>query len=348
MPRPVAVPTALLAAALSTLAPSVVAAQERITLAGPAVTVYNLAGAVTVERGGGSAVVVEVTRGGRDAARLRLEQGPVGERATLRVVYPGSSIRYPRGDGNTNLRVRDDGTFGDSWRGNQGRAIRVGDEGEVEAWADLRILVPPGLAVEVRVAVGEVAARGVQADLQLDTHSGNVTAADLQGRITLDTGSGDVEATGVSGDLAVDTGSGEVLVRGGRVARLGVDTGSGSVRLEGIAADSLTVDTGSGGVSGSADAEVVAVDTGSGDVQLDLGARLRDVEVDTGSGSVTLLVPAAYGARVVLESSSGDLELGLPLQLVRRGDDTLEGTIGDGRGRLTVDTGSGRITVRPR
>jgi len=331
--------------ALACLAPGA-AAQERFTVTGGRVALYNLAGRTIVERGTGSAVVVEVTRGGRDGARLRVEQGPVGDRATLRVVYPGDRIAYPQGHGSTELRVRDDGTFGGSGRGREGRRVRLDREGEVEAWADLRVLVPAGLDVELRVAVGEMSARGTSANLLLDTHSGGVTAEGLRGRIRIDTGSGDVLAAGIEGELDVDTGSGDVVVRDARVGALGVDTGSGAVTLEGFRADALHVDTGSGGVRGGGDAEEIEVDTGSGDISLDLGPLLRNVMVDTGSGDVTLMVPATYGARVSLETSSGDLEVNLPLQVVRRGQDALEGTIGDGAGRLTVDTGSGNITVR--
>jgi hypothetical protein len=322
------------------------AAQERFTIAGGKVAIYNLAGRTSVERGTGSAVVVEVTRGGRDGARLRVEQGPVGDHAALRVVYPGDRVAYPQATGSSELRVRDDGTFGGPTRGREGRRVRVDREGEEEAWADLRVLVPAGLDVELRVAVGEMSARGVSANLLLDTHSGGVTAEDLRGRIRIDTGSGTVLATGIEGELEVDTGSGDVVVRNARVGTLGVDTGSGAVTIEGFRADALHVDTGSGGVRGEGDAEEVEVDTGSGDVSLDLGALLRNVMVDSGSGDVTLTVPANYGARVSLETSSGDLEVNVPLQVVRRGQDALEGTIGDGRGQLTVDTGSGNITVR--
>ncbi len=346
-PRPSSRPRSLLVlvAVLAGLAPGA-AAQERFTVAGDRVAIYNLAGRTRVERGTGNAVVVEVTRGGRDGARLRVEQGPVGGQATLRVVYPGDRIAYPQGNGSTELRVRDDGTFGGSGRGREGRRVRLDREGGVEAWADLRVLVPAGLDVELRVAVGEMSARGVSANLLLDTHAGGVTADGLRGRIRIDTGSGEVLATGIEGELDVDTGSGDVVVRNTRVGFLRVDTGSGAVTLEGFRADALEVDTGSGGVRGGGDAETVAVDTGSGDVSLDLGPLLRDVLVDTGSGDVTLAVPEGYGARIALETSSGDLEVNLPLQVVRRGRDALEGTIGDGRGRLEVDTGSGNITVR--
>lgn len=342
--RPARAPALLLLALLA--GPAGASAQERFTVGGPRVAIHNLAGRVEVQRGTGSAVVVEMTRGGRDGGRLRVEQGPIGDRTVLRVIYPGDEIAYPRGGGNTNLRVRDDGTFGGAIRGRQGRAVRIARDGDVEAWADLRVLVPAGLDAEVYLAVGEIAARGVSADLRLDTHAGAITAEDLRGRIILDTGSGGVRAGGIEGELVVDTGSGDVVLRDARVGTLSVDTGSGTVQLDGFRADALTVDTGSGGVRGTGDAEVVEVDTGSGDVSLDLGGTLRDVTVDAGSGNVTLAVPAGYGARVSLETSSGDLDVNLPLQVVRRGRDALEGTIGDGRGRLEVDTGSGTITVR--
>lgn len=333
--------------ALAGLAPTA-AAQERFTLAGPDAAIYNLAGRVSIERGSGSAIVVEVTRGGPDGGRIRIEHGPLGGRSALRVVYPGNDVGYPESAGETNLRVREDGTFGDDRRGRPGRQVRVARDGALEAWADLRVLVPAGMDLDVRLAAGAISARGVSADLRLDTHSAGIVAEAIRGRVLLDTGSGEVRATGIEGELTVDTGSGDVLVRDARTGTLAIDTGSGAVVVEGVRTDALTVDTGSGSVRVGGSAERVEVDTGSGAVQLDLGDGLRDVAVDTGSGDVTLLVPAAWGARVSLETSSGDLEVDAPLQVVRRGQDALEGTIGDGRGTVQVETGSGSITLRRR
>ena len=48
-------------------------ASERFTLRGERVSVWNLAGNVTVEPTSGSEVVVEVTRGGEDGRRLSVE-----------------------------------------------------------------------------------------------------------------------------------------------------------------------------------------------------------------------------------------------------------------------------------
>ena len=89
--------------------PVALAAQqpERRTLAGSHVAIYNLAGVMRLERGTGSDVVVELTRGGPDAGKLLIATGPLRGRETLRVLYPDDEIVYRelgRGS-NTTLRV---------------------------------------------------------------------------------------------------------------------------------------------------------------------------------------------------------------------------------------------------
>ena len=79
---------------------------ERRTLSGDAVAIYNIAGRLRVESGSGSAVTVEITRGGRDARELRVEQGTIGDREALRVIYPSDRVVYPeleRGSGLQNV-----------------------------------------------------------------------------------------------------------------------------------------------------------------------------------------------------------------------------------------------------
>src|SRR3989454_11051031 len=67
---------------------------ERRTLAGDRVAIYNLAGVMRLERGTGSDVVVELTRGGRDAGKLQIATGPIRGRETLRIMYPDDEIVY--------------------------------------------------------------------------------------------------------------------------------------------------------------------------------------------------------------------------------------------------------------
>jgi hypothetical protein len=325
-------------------------AQEVHRLSGTDVAVYNLAGRTSVVRGAGSDVVVRVTRGGSDAADLKVETGAVGGRQTLRIVYPGDQIVYPemgRGS-NTQVRVRDDGTFWDEGRGGNTVGIRGSGRG-TEAWADLVIEVPSGKDVAVNVAAGGMEARGVQSDLSLHTGSGSVDASDITGDLSVDTGSGSATVSGVRGDLSVDTGSGSVTVREVDGDDVTIDTGSGVVTGGGVRARSVSVDTGSGSIElDGVSAPEVSLDTGSGSVDVVLLRDVDNLEVDTGSGSVTIRAPEDLGGMVNLDTGSGGIDMDFAVQVrsVRR--DHVQGTLGDGRGTIHIETGSGGIRLLKR
>ncbi len=325
-------------------------AQEVHRVSGARVAIYNLAGQTHVVRGTGADVVVRVTRGGGDASRLEIETGTVGGRETLRVRYPDERIVYPgMGRGSrTTVRVRSDGTFWGGGRGGEQVEIRGSGRG-LEAWADLTIEVPAGKDVAVRVAVGEMDARGVEGDLHLHTGSGSVTAGDISGSLGVDTGSGSVMASAIRGDLSVDTGSGEVTVRDVQGDDISVDTGSGEVTGGGLRAGTLRVDTGSGSIElDGVDSPDIGLDTGSGTVELVLLRDVDHLDVDTGSGSVTVRAPEDLGARVEIETGSGGIDMDFAVQVrsVRR--DHVVGTLGDGMGTLRIDTGSGSIRLLKR
>jgi len=307
-------------------------AQEVHRLTGAEVAIYNLAGSTRVVRGAGSDVVVRVTRGGSDAAELKVETGLVGGAQTLRVVYPGERVVYPemgRGSSST-VRVRDDGTF---WgEGRSGSTVEIRGSGRgVEAWADLVVEVPSGKEVSVHVAAGRMDARGVQADLSLRTGTGSVDASDITGDLDVDTGSGSVSVRDVQGDqVSIDTGSGGVTGGGLTARSVSVDTGSGSIDLDGVSAPE------------------VSMDTGSGSVELVLLRDVEALEVDTGSGSVTIRAPADLGGMVDLSTGSGGIDMDFAVQVrsVRR--DQVRGTLGDGRGTIRIETGSGGIRLLKR
>ncbi|MEK9502071.1 DUF4097 family beta strand repeat-containing protein [Gaopeijia maritima] len=323
-------------------------AQETHRLGGSSVAIYNLAGEVEVVRGTGSEVVVSLTRGGADAQRLSVDVREVRGRETLVVHYPADEIVYDRGrrgSYNTTMRIRDDGTWGGGISG--GDRVRVSSSGSgLEAHANLRVEVPNGRAVAVFLAVGEATARGLNADVELDIGSGAVEVADVQGDVSVDTGSGGVQVSGVQGELMVDTGSGSITIDGVRGPALSVDTGSGRVDVSDVEAEVVEVDTGSGSVDllrvSAAD---VMVDTGSGAVEVEVLTAVDRVEIDTGSGSITLRVPSGVNAEIEADSGSGGVDLDIPMQLRTQRRNYIRGTLGDGRGRITLDTGSGRIRV---
>jgi lia operon protein LiaG len=327
---------------------------ERHTISGDNVAVYNLVGVTRIEGGSGSGVVVELTRGGRDLDKLRVETGPVRGRETLRVIYPDDDIVY-RGsdvDGNTTIDVREDGTFNDHEgrrSGGGGHRVRISGSGRgLEAHADLRVVIPTGKRVAVYLAVGRVFVSNVDGDLQVAVSAADVTADRTKGSLRIDTGSGDVKVTEAAGDVTLDTGSGNVIVTGAHGRQLKLDTGSGDVTAERVEVDVLKVDTGSGNVTASGVKSPDAnIDTGSGNVRLELLADIESLDVDTGSGDVTLTLPPQFGAHVDIETGSGGIELrGVSIQTTRLEREHLVGDIGDGKGRLKIETGSGGITLQ--
>ena len=331
--------SALLIAALATP----LAAQE-YSLSGDEVAIYNLAGTAEIVRGSGSEVIVRVRRGGDDAAQLEVEIDRIGGREALRIVYPDSRIIYPElgRRSETTVRVGSDGTFNGNRRGD--RVTIAGSGRGVEAWADLEIMVPVGTSLSVYLAAGATDARGIDGDLTIDTGAGRVTAMDITGSLNVDTGSGSVEVRNVTGDVLVDTGSGSVEINDVRGDEVNVDTGSGGVDGNGISAERVNIDTGSGGIElANVRAPDVYLDTGSGSVRVELLQDVDNLEVDTGSGSVTVTLPSDAGAEIDIETGSGGIDLDFPVTVRRASKDHVVGRVGDGHGRIHIDTGSGSI-----
>jgi DUF4097 and DUF4098 domain-containing protein YvlB len=343
--------------------PAVLSAQqqpERYTLDDDDVAVYNLVGAVRVEAGDGE-VTVQVTRAGAAASRLRIAQGEIDGRSTLRVLYPEDRIDTGPGTrgSSTTLRVREDGTFGDDdWdRDHWGRRDRHHDREDgrkvtlasgdgLDARADLVVRVPRGHQVAVHLAVGSVAVTNVEGELTVDTHAAGVTASGVKGKLRIDVGSGAVRATGIDGELSVDTGSGGVEVSGLHGTSLSIDTGSGDVTGTDLDANELSVDTGSGEIrlSGVVSPDL-SLETGSGRITAELRRDVTSLRAETGSGDIAIRAPASLGAEVEIETSSGDIETDFPLQVTRHGRDHMVGTIGDGKGTIAIETGSGGIRL---
>ncbi len=335
---------------LALLAATTVTAQEssRHVLAGDEIAIFNIAGEAVVAGGDVSDVVVEVMRNGADAASLRIETGEIGGKMTLRVIYPGNQIIYgemSRGS-RTTMRVRADGTWGGSW-GN-GRRVTVSGSGRgMEAWADLKITVPKGGKVGAFLGVGTVTVTDVEGDLVVDTHSGRVNATGVTGSLLVDTGSGRVNVARVTGNLSVDTGSGSVTATDCQGEKILVDTGSGRVTGEGLKAAYIEVDTGSGSIDmREVTGDELRINTGSGSVICWLLSDATFVNIDTGSGGVTLMVPATLGALLEVDTGSGGITVDVPIEYQKKSRSYVLGTIGDGEGKIIIDTGSGRVRIR--
>jgi lia operon protein LiaG len=337
--------------ALVASAPMAARAQtEHRNLSGDRVAVYNLAGRVRVQGATGTQVTVDITRGGRDAAKLKIEGGDVRGWNSLRVVYPSDRIVYPewQSRGRTQMHVNSDGTFDDDDRGWSDRdrvEIRSSGDG-LEAHADLTIGVPKGQRVSVHWGVGDATVSNVDGDLRVSVSAASVTSEHTSGRLTLDTGSGSVSVSDAQGEVKLDTGSGTVTIAGIKGETLDIDTGSGSVRGHDVDAKMLKIDVGSGGVSlDRITSPRVSVDAGSGRTELGFVRPVDDLAIDAGSGGVTIRLPAAQGADVDIETGSGGIDSDFAVQTTRIARNHLRGQIGDGKARIKIESGSGTVRL---
>jgi hypothetical protein len=318
-------------------------------LSGERVAVYNLAGRVRVQAATGAQVTVDVTRGGHDASKLRIETGEVRGWQTLRVVYPSDRVVYSdmRSRGRTQMHVNSDGTFDDDRNSDDRSRVEIRSSGDgLDAHADVVIGVPKGQRLAVHWGVGDATVSNVDGDIRVGVAAANVTSEHTRGRLLLDTGSGTVSVTDANGEVKLDTGSGSVPIDGVHGETLDVDTGSGSVRGGGIDTKMLKVDVGSGGLSlDHISTPRVTVDAGSGRTDLGFIRPVEDLAVDAGSGGVTIRLPATQGADVDIETGSGGIDSDFAVQTSRLSRDHLRGQIGDGRGRIKIESGSGAIRL---
>jgi DUF4097 and DUF4098 domain-containing protein YvlB len=125
----------------------------------------------------------------------------------------------------------------------------------------------------------------------------------------------------------MDVGSGSLRGRQIDVTELVADVGSGGVRLSGVKTPKLHLETGSGG----SDVELLA--------------EPDDVSIEAGSGGVTLRMPAASNAMVDIETGSGGIDTDFEVKLSRIERRALRGTIGSGKGRIKIESGSGTVRL---
>ncbi|HMQ33012.1 MAG TPA: DUF4097 family beta strand repeat-containing protein [Chloroflexaceae bacterium] len=211
-------------------------------------------------------------------------------------------------------------------------------------YADLRIALPEGAAVEASVVSGDIAVAEVSGDLTLGTVSGDLEARATSGRLVVTTTSGDLDVRDHRGPIAAESVSGDVRLAGD-LEDARVKTVSGDVRLDGATGRAeITSISGDLTVAGAGLAALTA-ETTSGEIEAVLGlAEGATGRIGSISGDVQVRLLEPVSLRLDVTTTSGDLSTNLAgLDEERR---SLRGTVGDGGAALTVSTTSGDVVVR--
>jgi DUF4097 and DUF4098 domain-containing protein YvlB len=225
--------------------------------------------------------------------------------------------------------------------------IRVGGVGHRpnNLSIDYTIVVPANTQLHSVSGSGDVDVRGIQGPASFTSGSGNVNATAIGNDVQALAGSGDIKLSDVQGQVQITTGSGDMAVRGAKGA-VRLHAGSGKVTVE-QPNDAVVAETGSGDVSVDGAHADLRVHTGSGNVEIDgnPGASIY-WDLHASSGDVSLHVPSDASFRLYAHTSSGDIDAGIPIVLEgTAAKHEIRARIGDGKGRVEIETSSGKITL---
>jgi hypothetical protein len=220
--------------------------------------------------------------------------------------------------------------------------------------------VPAGLPVVVRESSGDIRSEGILGPQTLKSTSGDIEVRSAGDRVEASSSSGDVTAEGLR-RARITSVSGDLVIR--QVAGpLGASTSSGSITVT-DAGDSLALSSVSGDIrtdraphgfrGESSSGEVVAhgvsgrirVGTSSGDVTIGLREPMLGADVSTSSGEIHVDLDPAVRCALDMRTSSGSLDVGLPMEMSNVSRRSVTGVIRGGRTPVVLRTASGDISV---
>jgi hypothetical protein len=194
--------------------------------------------------------------------------------------------------------------------------------------ADLRLLVPVNVSVEVDAVSADVAAQGLRGPFKVSTVSGDIRLQLSSPDVSVQTVSGDLILRAPARDTRVNSVSGD-LHMAGLQDRLDAETVSGNLDLEGAQFSALRLKS------------------VSGDMHLDVSfAEHARATGETLSGQISVLLPADASGTALLKSFSGETQCPDGLQeAVQKGKRRMY-RLGDGKGaELELSSFSGDIRV---
>lgn len=215
-----------------------------------------------------------------------------------------------------------------------------GDKLEIDVVLPKRSRDVEGSQLFLRVPEGaQVELQGVSADLSVSGIRGTARLSSVSGNVTVDASMAELRAESVSGDLRIKAPS--INTRLSSVSGdVHAEKLSGVLRLETVSGDSTLI--------GGTFSEII-LESVSGNFEFTIDGLTPDgeIEADSVSGDLRLTVPKNLNATVVLETFSGDLrsEFGQPVSKAR---DLWEATLGNGSGRIHMESHSGDIIVKGR
>jgi len=227
-------------------------------------------------------------------------------------------------------------------------------------------------SVQLETAYGSVTCRHVSGDnIKLKSSSGEITAEHVKGPVQLQTSYGSINCNDVSGgDIKLKTSSGKIALSKASFGDCDVDTAYGSIRTDELTGNSIRLHSASGSITvRQASAKTADMSTSYGRIDCqqitanDIAAKSGSGNIDiacsektpaeitasavTAYGSIEFTAPPGFAGQVELSTSYGSVRTDLPIMITGEvSKKKLAGTVGQGKGKLHLETRSGSIRLK--
>ncbi len=226
--------------------------------------------------------------------------------------------------------------------------------------------------VRLETAYGSVSCRHISGDnIRLKSSSGSITAEDIQGPAHLETAYGSVTCTDFSGgDVTLKTSSGKITLSRASFGDCDAHTSYGSITTDDVTGNLIKLHSSSGSIDvvrasvKTADistsygrincqqitANDIAAKSGSGNIDISCSEK-SPAEITasavTAYGSIEFITPPNFAGQVELSTSYGLVRTDLPIMITGEvSKKKLAGTVGEGKGKLRLETRSGSIRLK--
>lgn len=227
-------------------------------------------------------------------------------------------------------------------------------------------------SVSLDTSYGSVKCRNISGDeLAVKSSSGSITAEAIKGPARLNTSYGSITCRGISdGDVQLKSSSGAINLSNASFGDCDVHTSYGSIDADELKGDSLKLHSDSGSIHvTTASADTVDISTSYGrirghqittnDLTARSGSGSLDIDCSQGTpaglvasldasyGSIDFTPPPGFAGQVDLSTSYGSIATSRPITVTGEvSKKQLKGAIGEGNGKLHLQTSSGSINLR--
>ncbi|MBR9728503.1 DUF4097 domain-containing protein [Shewanella intestini] len=216
--------------------------------------------------------------------------------------------------------------------------------------SNLVINVPNKTDIEIEGISSDYNISQLVGEIELEVVSGNINASDLDGDIELSAVSGNIQASQLSGDIELETVSGNINDNHSQ-GEVSYRLVSGDLTAS-SQATKIKVDQVSGKIDGNfKPAKHIKVVAVSGDISLKLSDSLSRAKLESVSGDITTAFSNIPSVDVNINGGpAGKITNQLTDHNVIKGkyqpSSTLQFRVGNGAGKLSINTISGHLTIK--